>query len=114
MSRMEMIYVASDGYALKAGVGAAMETNAMTWAAFNSYRHLEAPKDRALILKGRPLFLLDYYNAKGDLADTIRLDATGFEAISGEKIKAEAEYRKIDADYWAKARAEYDARKKAT
>ena len=36
-----------------------------TWAAFNRHRAAEVPK-------GSARFLLDYYNAKGDLADTIR------------------------------------------
>jgi translation elongation factor P/translation initiation factor 5A len=89
MSRMEMIYIDCEGQARHTGVGAAMATNAATWAAFKSYRRMEVPKIRAR-------FLLDYYNAKGDLADTILLDAAGFELISNEKAKTEAEYRKID------------------
>lgn len=105
VSYMMMIYIDNDDNARQTGVGAAMKTNALTWAAFKSYRWLEVPKDRAK-------FLLDYHNAKGDLADTILLDAAGFEAISNEKVKTDAAYRKIDAAYWAKARKEYDAAKR--
>lgn len=105
MSYMQMIYIDSDDNARQTGLGAAMGTNALTWAAFNSYRHLEVPESRAR-------FLLDYYNAKGDLGDTILLDAAGFETISNEKIKTDAEYRTIDTDYWAAAREEYDAARK--
>lgn len=102
-SYMQMIYIDSDNDGRQTGVGAAMDTNALTWAAFNSYRHLEVSQDRAR-------FVLDYYNAKGDLADTILLDAVGFEAISNETVKTDAEYRKIDADYWTAARNEYKNR----
>jgi hypothetical protein len=104
MSHMQMIYIDSDGDARQTNVGAAAKTNAQTWATFNSHRRLAVPYDRAR-------FLLDYYNAKGDLSDTIPLDATGFEAITNETAKTDAEYRKIDADYWVAARKEYEAHK---
>lgn len=99
MSYMQMIYIDDDGDARQTKVGAAMATNALTWAAFNSYRQLEVPSSNAR-------FLLDYYNAKGDLGDTILLDAARYEAITGEKVKTDAEYRAIDAAYWAAAREE--------
>lgn len=99
VSYMEMIFLDGND-ACHTNVRAAMMTNAKTLAAFRSYRHLEVGKDEAE-------FLLDYYNRDGDLADTILLDAKGFEAISGEKRKSAAAYRKIDREYWAKARAEY-------
>jgi hypothetical protein len=91
---MEMIFIDSDDQARHTNVGAAMGSNAATWAAFRSYRFFDVGKDRAQ-------FLLDYHNAKGDLAGTIFLDAAGFIAISGEKPKTDADYRQIDADYWS-------------
>jgi hypothetical protein len=101
-SYMEMIYIDSDNLARHTNVRTAMDTNALTWAAFNRYRSYDVPPEKAC-------FLLDYHNAKGDLGDTICLDATGFEAITGQKTKTDAEYRKIDDDYWAVARKEYAA-----
>lgn len=97
-SYMEMIYIDSNDNARHTNVGAAMDSNAATWAAFQSYRRFEVGEDRAQ-------FLLDYHNAKGYLGGTIRLDAGGFTAISGERLKSDAAYRKIDDDYWAEARA---------
>lgn len=106
MSYMTMIYIDDDGDARQTNVGAAMETNAETWAAFNRHRAAEVPK-------GSARFLLDYYNAKGDLADTIRLDAAAFETITGQKVKTDAEYRQIDETYWRDAREAYDAKRAA-
>lgn len=101
-AEMEMIFIASDGHALKTGVGAAGKTNAETWAMFRNAK-------RAEISKLRAQFLLDYYNAKGDLVDTILLDAAGYRLITGERVKTEAQYRKIDTAYWAKATKKYRA-----
>jgi hypothetical protein len=106
MSYMTMIYIDDDGDARQTGAGAAMETNAETWAAFNRHRAAGVPK-------GSARFLLDYYNAKGDLVDTILLDAAAFEAITGEKVKTDLEYRKIDEKYWSDARASYAAKRAA-
>lgn len=106
-AEMEMIYIASDGHALKTGIGAAGKTNTETWAMFRNAKRAEVPKLRAQ-------FLLDYYNAKGDLVDTILLDAAGYRLISGERVKTEAQYRKIDAAYWTKATKEYRKKKSAS
>lgn len=106
MSYMTMIYIDDDGNARQTGVGAAMDTNAETLAAFNRHRAAEVPK-------GSARFLLDYHNAKGDLTDTIRLDANAFEAITGETVKTDAEYRQIDEKYWRDAREAYDAKRAA-
>lgn len=95
MSWMEMIYIDKENNARKTGVGAKMETQAKTWAAFNSARRLEVPSDKAE-------FLLDYYNRFGNLCDTILLSRAGFEEISREVAKSDDEYRKIDTEYWAK------------
>lgn len=98
-SYMQMIYVDSANCARHTNVRAACGANAQTWAAFNSYRRLGVPVETAT-------FLLDYHNAKGDLSDTIGLDAAGFQAVTGQKAKSEAEYRAIDAEYWREARKE--------
>src|SRR6185312_15664332 len=106
-SYMEMIFVSKDGKsAYQTGVRAALKTNAETWVHFKKCRHFE-------VTERRGNFLLDYDNAKGDLAGTIRLSAEGFEIISNEKAKTEAEYREIDRQHWAKAREEFAAAKAA-
>src|SRR5258708_3496931 len=104
ISYMTMIYIDDDGDARWTCVCAAMDTNAETWRAFNRHRAAEISKDHAR-------FLLDYYNAKGDLTDTIWLDVTAFEAITGEKVKTDAEYRRIDDNYWRNARVAYEAKR---
>lgn len=94
MSYMEFLRISDDRTCfLKTGVGAAMETNAKTWAAFNSYRKLAVPF-------GRASFVLDYHNDKGDLSHTIALTDKSFEEISGELSLTDAEYRHIDNAYW--------------
>lgn len=103
-SRMEMIFIDSEDLARKTNVGAMMDTPAQTWAAFNAARRFAVEyKDAA--------FLLDYYNKRGDLADTIPVSREGFEAITGERPLTEADYVRIDEEYWAQARADYEARK---
>ena len=97
-----MIYIDTDDQARHTNVGASLESNKATWAAFRSYRHLDVGKDRAR-------FLLDYHNAAGDLAGTICLDAAAFTAITGEIPKGDASYRRIDEHYWEKARSAREA-----
>lgn len=104
MSYMEMIYIDDDDNARQTNVRAAFPTNAETWAQFRACRAFEVSKDRAR-------FLLDYHNSKGNLADTILLDAPSFEAITNERAKSDAEYREIDKEFWDEARKEYDAKR---
>lgn len=105
MSYMEMIYI--DGSdARHTGVGAAFATNAETWAQFKECQKLEVPRDNAT-------FLLDYYNAKGDLAGTIFLDDATYAHIANEPVLSAAAYRKIDRDYWAAAVQRRDAERNA-
>lgn len=106
-SYMQVIYIDSDDQARHTNLRAAMDTNAATWAAFNSYRTAAVDIKRAV-------FLLDYYNAKGYLADTIALDAAGFRAITNEPVRTDAEYRKIDDDYWEAAMKENETRREAS
>lgn len=96
-SYMQMIFIDDEDNARQTGRSAEANTNAETRAAFNAYRHHDVPIDQAR-------FLLDYYNAKGDLADTIRLDEAGFRAITGQEPLTNAEYIKIDEEYWTAAR----------
>lgn len=93
-SYMEMIYIDAEDQARHTNIGRSAESNAATWAEFNGYRYLAVDIKTAK-------FLLDYYNAKGDLAGTVAVDADGFSAITGQAPKSEAEYVKIDEDYWA-------------
>lgn len=97
-SRMEMIYIDSDGHARQTGIGAIFDSNADTFAAFRSAKPHDVGPERAE-------FLLDYYNRKGDLTDTIGITRAVFERITGEQAKSDAEYRAIDAAYWASAQA---------
>ena len=98
MSYMEMIYIDSDNAARKTGVGCECETPAETWAAFRSAKALEVPINEAS-------FLLDYHNRRGDLVDTIPLSRDGFEQITGERARSDAEYRTFDAEFWRGVKA---------
>lgn len=98
-SRIEIVYIASDDNARKTDMAHEGKSNAETWATFKSFRRYAADIKSAR-------FLLDYYNAKGDLADTIPIGAEGFTAITGQRPKSEAEYGKIDDRYWDAARSE--------
>lgn len=93
-SYMEMIYIDSEDLARHTDLGVSLDTNKATWAAFRSYRHLEVASADAQ-------FLLDYHDAKGDLVDTICLDAAGFRAITGQRPKTDKAYQEIDRKYWA-------------
>jgi len=95
MSRMEMIFIDSDNHARKTGVGAIFDTPELTWAAFRSAKRIAVPMDRAE-------FLLDYYNRRDDLSDTIPLSRSGFEYITGQRALTDADYRRIDAEHWAR------------
>jgi hypothetical protein len=103
-SYMQMIYIDSKGDARHTGVGAAMETNAATRRAFNAPRPLAAPFDQAA-------FLCDYHDRKGDLVDTIAIRREDFTRITGEPVKSDAEYRRIDAEYWREARAAHSQKR---
>lgn len=94
-----MIYIDQDGFARHTNLALSLESPAETRAAFNGYRRFEVEQDKLQ-------FLLDYYNDEGDLSDTIFLDAAGFESITGQKPKSDAEYCEIDVEYWRKAREE--------
>ena len=100
-SKMEMIYV-GNGKGYKTGVGAIFETNAATYAAFRAAKPLDVGLDDAV-------FLLDYYNRKGDLAGSIGLSPDGFEEIVGEAAPTEAQCKKFDTQYWDDARARPNA-----
>lgn len=92
-SFMEIIYIDSDDQARMTNLATSARSNAETLATFRSYR-----KYGVDIKVAR--FLLDYHNAKGDLSDTIAIDAAGFAVITGQRPKSDADYRKIDDQYW--------------
>ena len=94
---MQMIYIDSDGDARHTGVGAAMQTDAATWAAFNAVRPLSCQFEDAA-------FLLDYHDGSGDLVDTLAIRREDFAPITGEEAMSDAYYRQKDREYWAKAR----------
>jgi hypothetical protein len=102
MSRMEMIYIDTDGQARKAGVGAIMDTPLQTWQAFRSAKVLEVAISDAD-------FILDYYNRNGDLSESIALSSSAYTQITGEPVLSDSEYRKIDADFWSGVRQEMQA-----
>lgn len=98
-SFMELIFIDSEDLARQTGLARQGKTDAKTWAEFQSYRRFGVDIKQAR-------FLLDYHNRKGDLSDTIALDAGGFTAITGQAPKSDAAYRKIDRDFWNAVRAE--------
>ena len=105
-SRMDFIFIDDEGNARNTRVGAMFETDAQTWENFKSWRFLESDGPEAR-------FILDYYNSKGDLTDSIRMDARAFERITNEKALSNAEYVRLDKKYWEEARAKWRARKAA-
>lgn len=95
---MEMIYINKNGDARKTGIGAAMATDAETLIAFES--------NKSLAVKTGD-FLLDYYDASGDLVDTIPITKESFKAITGERVESDEFYNQKDADYWNRTRKEW-------
>lgn len=101
-SFMEMIYIDSEDDARQTGLQRSLATDADTWDEFRSFR-----KYSVNIKQAR--FLLDYHNRHGDLSDTIAIDDAGFRAITGQQPKTDAEYRKLDADFWTEVSASRQA-----
>lgn len=101
---MEMLFIDSGGDARQTGMGLAFETEAAARAEFDCYRAHEVEKPDAT-------FLLDLHNEGGDLVDTILLDDTGFEIVTGSQRLSEADYQRIDKEYWDEARREYQQSK---
>jgi hypothetical protein len=97
---MQMIYIDADGNARHTGVGAAMNSDADTRRAFEALRRLSVDFDEAA-------FLLDLHEANGDLVDTLAIRKKDFPAITGEAVKSDVDYRRIDQQYWAKAQREH-------
>lgn len=95
---MEMIYLDSGNNARKTGMIHALGTDDETVARFEAHKALEVERNHAK-------FLLDLYDASGDIIDTIYLDASGFQAVTGEKPKNDAAYRRTDDAYWTRAQA---------
>lgn len=100
-SYMELIYIDSEDLAQQTGLQRQASSDAETWAEFRSYRRFAVDIKQAR-------FLLDYYNRKGDLSDTIPLSVRGFEVVTGQPAKTEAAYRKIDRDFWNEVRRDRD------
>lgn len=92
-SFIEIIYIDSDDQAQMTDKSWSDSTNAETWAQFKMFR------EHAVDIKSAT-FLLDYHNAKGDLADTIPIDDRGFRAVTGQRPMSEDDYRAIDTKYW--------------
>lgn len=97
---MQMIYIDTAGNARHTGVGAAMKTDAETRSAFEAVRPRSVAFDKAA-------FLLDLHDGNGDLVDTLAISKEDFPGITGEAVKSDADYRRIDEQYWAKVRREY-------
>jgi hypothetical protein len=98
-SFIEIIYIDGAHQACQTGLVRSLDTDAETWAEFQSFRQ------HAVDIK-QARFLLDYHNRKGDLGSTIAIDAGGFKAITGKEPKSETEYRKIDDEFWSRVRRE--------
>ena len=101
-SFLEIIYLDNDDNARKTDVVAEFDTDEEALEEFNSWRYLS-------VAKGKARFMLDYYNADGDLTDTLYLDEYGFRTVTGKPVLADSEYQKIDIDFWNQARKEYFA-----
>jgi hypothetical protein len=93
-SFIELIYIDSKDLAARhTNMQWQGATDAQTWAKFRSLRRFSTDIKRAK-------FLVDYHNRKGDLGDTIAIDADAFREITGQAPKSDAAYRKIDRQYW--------------
>jgi len=100
-SYMEMIFVGDGCQGAKTDTGAAMETNAETWRAFQAARKSCAVD----VQSDECAFILDYYNCRGDLAASIGITKAGFKEITGKHPKTRAQYERIDREFWNKARS---------
>lgn len=103
---MEMIYIDSDHQARKTRLGAIFDTDYLTLLAFRSTKRLAVPIETAK-------FILDCYDENEDLVDSVALSAAGFREITGQEPLTEADYRRIDAEFWAAARQTITANRKA-
>jgi hypothetical protein len=97
---MQMIYIDTDGDARHTNVGVAMNSNSETRHAFEALRPLSV--DFAMAD-----FLLDLHDANGDLVDTLAIRKEDFPIITGEVVKSDADYRRIDRQYWVRARRQH-------
>ncbi len=93
---------ARSGNACVTGLGAMFKSIKATREAFDNARQLE---------KANGPFLLDLY-VKGDLVDTIRIDADGVEAISGTTPESPEYYVEYDKKFW-EAMREPEAKSKS-
>lgn len=102
---MNFLYIDSDGDGRHTDMSRAADSDEVTKAEFESYRALE-------VAEGRAVFTLDLHE-DGDLIDTICLDRAGFRKVTGQSPESDEYYRAIDDAYWANARVEYEAVRKA-
>lgn len=98
-SFMELIYIDSEDLARQTNLRLALDTDGATWAKFRSLRWYGVDIKAAR-------FLIDYHKANGDTAHTIGIDSDGFRAITGLEPLSDAEYRRIDSDFWDEVRSE--------
>lgn len=91
-ARLELIDVRTSE-ARKTGQGAIFATDQATLAAFESARAIAVPNDQGQ-------FLIDYYDAAGDLVDSILIDAAGFQAILGVAPRSPDYYTIYDQAFW--------------
>lgn len=80
----------------KTGKGASFLTEPEARVGFDKARALAVPADRAD-------FLVDCHDDKGDIVDTIFIDAAGFEVLVGEAPTSSEVYAAYDAAYWRRA-----------
>lgn len=79
----------------KTGDGAAGKTWRETQALFNYARQFSVPDKRAS-------FLVDLHDPKGDLVDTVMVDARGYKALTNKpRVPTRAETRRYDTEHWA-------------
>ena len=96
-ARLELVDIREDD-ARMTGLGAVFQTDTATYADFEARRLLAVPVERAD-------FLLDLYDAHGDLVDTLALSSAGFEVVIGEPPQPHSYYVALEESYYANLKA---------
>ena len=110
---LEFIYTTADGkYAYKTsddGMIFQGDTYAATLSLWNAAQRFAMD---ARMLKGQPCMMLDFYNSRGDIKNTIFLSLQGYQDLTGKKALTRAEYKALDKRYWARVNAEVIERRR--
>ena len=94
---MEMIYIDDNGNVRSTGVGAMMESDVATTAAFESVRASEVDIKDAK-------FILDLCEDNGDIVDSIAITTSTFTQVTGNAVRSDTEYIDYDETLCRKAK----------